>query len=129
MNLRGSRRRPAIQVMTLRARENFVLARDMFAVAASAAGVPSAIVLTANIAHTRIAGREELSSFIRILRERRIAGMRRAARPERSAGCFSETNAPDQTGADLEDHPNHPPGRDHVLEAGSHGLVEYKGID
>jgi hypothetical protein len=103
------------------------LPETCIAVAANAAGVVSAIVLTANIAHTRIAGREELSSFIRILGERRIATM--PAQPERSAGCFSETNAPDQTGADLEDHPNHPPGRDHILEAGSHGLVEYKGID
>jgi hypothetical protein len=59
--------------------------------------------------------------------EEEIVGL--AKQRERSTGCFGETNAPYQTGADLEDHPNHPPGRDHILEAGAHGLVEYEGID
>src|SRR6516165_1350986 len=40
-----------------------------------------------------------------------------------------KTNAPDQTSAYLQDHANHPPGRNHVLEAALQGLVEHEGID
>jgi hypothetical protein len=40
-----------------------------------------------------------------------------------------KTNAPDQASPYLQDHANDPPGRNHVLEAASRGLVEHEGID
>jgi len=36
-----------------------------------------------------------------------------------------KTNAPDQTSAYLQDHANHPPGRNHGLEAASQTLIEH----